>query len=243
MILFPAIDLKDGQCVRLKLGDMAQATVFNDDPAAQAKSFERQGFEWLHLVDLNGAFEGRPVNGKAVEEILKAISIPVQLGGGIRDLATIEHWLSRGVRRVILGTIALRNPKIVREACKNFPGKIVVGIDAKAGRVAVEGWGESSSLTAIELAHCFEDVGVTAIVFTDIDRDGILKGINFKKTLELANSVNIPIIASGGLASIKDVQRLLEADCAILEGAISGRAIYDGRLNAVEALKLIREAA
>ncbi len=243
MILFPAIDLKDGQCVRLKLGDMAQATVFNDNPAAQAKNFEAQGFEWLHLVDLNGAFEGRPVNGKAVEAILKAISIPVQLGGGIRDLATIEHWLSRGVTRVILGTIALRNPKIVSEACKEFPGKVVVGIDAKAGRVAVEGWGESSSLTAIELAQCFEDVGVAAIVFTDIDRDGILKGINFEKTLELANSVHIPVIASGGLASIKDVQRLLEPDCAILEGAISGRAIYDGRLNAAEALKLIREAA
>ena len=243
MILFPAIDLKDGQCVRLKLGDMAQATVFNDNPAAQAKSFEAQGFEWVHLVDLNGAFEGRPVNGKAVEAILKAISIPLQLGGGIRDLATIEHWLSRGVTRVILGTIALRNPKIVIEACKEFPGKIVVGIDAKAGRVAVEGWGESSSLTAIELAQCFEDVGVSAIVFTDIDRDGILKGINFEKTLELANSVNIPVIASGGLASIKDVQRLLEPDCALLEGAISGRAIYDGRLNAAEALKLIRETA
>ena len=239
MILFPAIDLKDGQCVRLKLGDMAQATVFNDNPAAQAKSFEAQGFEWLHLVDLNGAFEGRPVNGKAVEAILKAISIPVQLGGGIRDLATIEHWLSRGVRRVILGTIALHNPKIVREACKEFPGKIVVGIDAKAGRVAVEGWGESSSLTAMELAQCFEDVGVAAIVFTDIDRDGILKGINFEKTLELANSVNIPVIASGGLASIKDVQRLLEPDCAILEGAISGRAIYDGRLDVAKALALI----
>lgn len=243
MILFPAIDLKDGQCVRLKLGDMAQATVFNDNPAAQAKSFEAQGFEWLHLVDLNGAFEGRPVNGKAVEAILKAISIPVQLGGGIRDLATIEHWLTKGVTRVILGTIALRNPKIVSEACKKFPGKIVVGIDAKAGRVAVEGWGESSSLTAMELAQCFEDVGVAAIVFTDIDRDGILKGINFEKTLELANSVNIPVIASGGLASIADVQRLLEPDCAILEGAISGRAIYDGRLDPKEALKLIREAA
>jgi len=243
MILFPAIDLKDGQCVRLKLGDMEQATIFNDNPAAQAKRFESQGFEWLHLVDLNGAFEGRPVNGKAVEEILKAISIPVQLGGGIRDLATIEHWLSRGVTRVILGTIALRNPDIVREACKEFPGEIVVGIDAKAGHVAVEGWGESSSLTAIELGKRFEDVGVSAIVFTDIDRDGILKGINFEKTLELANSVNIPVIASGGLASIKDVERLLEPDCAILEGAISGRAIYDGRLDPKAALKLIREAA
>ncbi len=243
MILFPAIDLKDGQCVRLKLGDMEQATVFNDNPAAQAKRFEAQGFSWLHLVDLNGAFEGRPVNGKAVESILKAISIPVQLGGGIRDMATIEHWLSRGITRVILGTIALRNPDIVREACKEFPGEIVVGIDAKAGHVAVEGWGESSSLTAIELAKRFQDVGVSAIVFTDIDRDGILKGINFEKTLELANSVNIPVIASGGLASIKDVERLLEPDCAILEGAISGRAIYDGRLDAEAALKLIREAA
>lgn len=243
MILFPAIDLKDGQCVRLKLGDMEQATIFNDNPAAQAQRFEAQGFEWLHLVDLNGAFEGRPVNARAVEEILKAISIPAQLGGGIRDLATIEHWLSRGVTRVILGTIALRNPDIVREACKEFPGEIVVGIDAKAGHVAVEGWGESSSLTAIELGKRFEDVGVSAIVFTDIDRDGILKGINFEKTLELANAVNIPVIASGGLASIKDVERLLEPDCAILEGAISGRAIYDGRLDPKAALKLIREAA
>ncbi len=243
MILFPAIDLKDGQCVRLKLGDMEQATIFNDNPAAQAKSFQAQGFAWLHLVDLNGAFEGRPVNARAVEEILKAISIPVQLGGGIRDLATIEHWLSRGVTRIILGTIALRNPDIVREACKEFPGEIVVGIDAKAGHVAVEGWGESSSLTAIELGKRFEDAGVSAIVFTDIDRDGILKGINFEKTLDLANSVNIPVIASGGLASIKDVERLLEPDCAILEGAISGRAIYDGRLDPSAALKLIREAA
>jgi phosphoribosylformimino-5-aminoimidazole carboxamide ribotide isomerase len=243
MILFPAIDLKDGQCVRLKLGDMAEATVFNDDPAAQARIFERQGFSWLHLVDLNGAFEGRPVNGRAVEFILAAIKIPVQLGGGIRNLATIEHWLTRGVRRVILGTIALRNPEIVRDACKEFPGQIVVGIDAKSGLVAVEGWGESSTLTAIELARRFEDAGVSAIVFTDIDRDGILKGINFAKTLELANAINIPVIASGGLASIADIERLLQPDCAILEGAISGRAIYDGRLDPAEALKLIREAA
>ena len=172
MILFPAIDLKDGQCVRLKLGDMAEATVFNDDPAAQARIFERQGFEWLHLVDLNGAFEGRPVNGKAVEAILAAIKIPAQLGGGIRNLATIEHWLTRGIRRVILGTVALRQPEIVRDACKEFPGQIVVGIDAKSGLVAVEGWGESSTLTAIDLGKRFEDVGVSAIIFTDIDRDG-----------------------------------------------------------------------
>ena len=243
MILFPAIDLKDGQCVRLKLGDMAEATVFNDNPAAQAKSFQDQGFEWLHLVDLNGAFAGRPVNGKAVEAILKAISIPAQLGGGIRDMATIEHWLSRGVTRVILGTIALRNPGTVREACKEFPRQVVVGIDAKAGHVAVEGWGESTSLTAMELARRFEDAGVAAIVFTDVDRDGILKGINFEKTLELANAVDIPVIASGGLASIADVKRLLEPDCAILEGAISGRAIYDGRLDPAAALQLIRERA
>lgn len=243
MILFPAIDLKDGQCVRLKLGDMAEATVFNDDPAVQARIFERQGFEWLHLVDLNGAFEGRPVNGKAVEAILAAIKIPAQLGGGIRNLATIEHWLTRGIRRVILGTVALRQPEIVRDACKEFPGQIVVGIDAKSGLVAVEGWGESSTLTAIDLGKRFEDVGVSAIIFTDIDRDGILKGINFEKTLELATAVNIPVIASGGLASIADIERLLQPDCAILEGVISGRAIYDGRLDPAAALKLIREAA
>ena len=243
MILFPAIDLKDGQCVRLKLGDMAQATVFNDNPAAQALSFQQQGFEWLHLVDLNGAFEGRPVNAKAVEGILKAIKIPVQLGGGIRDIATIEHWLAHGITRVILGTVALRNPEIVYAACKKFPGKIAVGIDAKSGYVAVEGWGESSSLTAIDLGKRFEDAGASAIIFTDIDRDGILKGINFEKTLELANAVNIPVIASGGLASIDDVKRLLEPGCAILEGAISGRAIYDGRLDPAEALQLIRRAA
>ncbi len=243
MILFPAIDLKDGLCVRLKLGDMAEATVFNDDPAAQAKIFEGQGFEWLHLVDLNGAFEGRPVNGRAIEAILAAIKIPTQLGGGIRSLASVEHWLTRGARRVILGTIALRNPEIVRDACKEFPGQIVVGIDAKSGLVAVEGWGESSTLTAIELAKRFEDAGVSAIIFTDIDRDGILKGINFAKTLELANAINVPVIASGGLASIADIERLLQPDCAILEGAISGRAIYDGRLDPAQALKLIREAA
>jgi phosphoribosylformimino-5-aminoimidazole carboxamide ribotide isomerase len=193
-------------------------------------------------VDLNGAFEGRPVNAKAVEDILRTIKIPAQLGGGIRDMATIERWLAHGITRVILGTVALRNPKIVREACKKFPGKIVVGIDAKSGYVAVEGWGESSTLTAIQLGKRFEDAGVSAIIFTDIDRDGILKGINFEKTLELANAVNIPVIASGGLASIDDVQRLLEPDCAILEGAISGRAIYDGRLDTVAALKLISEA-
>ena len=241
MILFPAIDLKDGQCVRLKLGDMAQATVFNDDPAAQARSFEDQGFAWLHLVDLNGAFEGKPVNAAAVEAILKAVRLPVQLGGGIRSLAQIETWLSRGIRRVILGTAALRDPELVREACKLFPGRVAVGIDAKGGRVAVEGWAETSDLTAIDLARRFADVGVSAIIFTDIDRDGVLQGLNFDSTLELARAVPIPVIASGGLASLDDIHRLLRPDCYILEGAISGRALYDGRIDVPQALRLIRE--
>ncbi len=243
MILFPAIDLKDGQCVRLKLGDMTQATVFNDDPAAQALAFERQGFQWLHLVDLNAAFAGRPVNGAAVEAILKSVTIPAQLGGGIRNLAQIEDWLAKGVRRVILGTLALRNPAIVKDACRKFPGRIAVGIDAKGGRVAVEGWAETSDLTAINLARRFEDAGVAAIIFTDIDRDGVLKGLNIASTLALARGVKIPVIASGGLASIGDIRRLLESDCAILEGAVSGRALYDGSLDAAAALRLIREAA
>lgn len=240
MILYPAIDLKDGQCVRLKLGDMAQATVFNDNPAAQAKAFEAQGFTWLHLVDLNGAFAGQPVNGAAVEDILDAVSIPVQLGGGIRNLGQIEDWLAYGVARVILGTIALREPDVVREAAREFPGRIAVGIDARGGRVAVEGWAETSDIAAADLARRFEDAGVAAIVFTDIDRDGLLKGLNIDQTLALARGVNIPVIASGGLASIEDVKRLLEPDCAILDGAISGRALYDGRLDALEALSLIQ---
>ena len=242
MILFPAIDLKDGQCVRLKLGDMAQATVFNDDPAAQAKSFEDQGFAWLHLVDLNGAFEGRPVNAEAVEAILEAVRLPVQLGGGIRNLGQIESWLGKGIRRVILGTVALRDPALVREACRLFPGHIAVGIDAKGGRVAVEGWAETSDLTAVALARQFADVGVSAIIFTDIDRDGVLRGLNIDSTLELARSVPVPVIASGGLASMNDIQRLLQPDCGILEGAISGRALYDGRIDVPQALRLIREA-
>ena len=243
MILFPAIDLKDGQCVRLKLGDMAQATVFNDDPAAQALSFQSQGFDWLHLVDLNGAFAGKPVNGAAVEAILRAVSIPVQLGGGIRTLEQIGQWLDKGIRRVILGTVALRNPELVRQACKLYPGRIAVGIDAKGGRVAVEGWAESSELTAIELAQRFADAGVSAIIFTDIDRDGVLKGLNIESTLELANAVSIPVIASGGLASMADIHRLLQPDCRILEGAISGRALYDGRIDVAQSLRLFREAA
>ena len=242
MILFPAIDLKDGQCVRLKLGDMREVTVYNSDPAAQAEAFEAQGFEWLHLVDLNGAFSGMPVNGRAVEAILKATRLPVQLGGGIRDLAQIETWLAKGIRRVILGTLALRQPALVREACKLFAGRIAVGIDARAGRVAVEGWAETSELTAIELARHFSDAGVSAIIFTDIDRDGVLKGLNIETTLELARAVPIPVIASGGLASMEDIHRLLEPDCRILEGAITGRALYDGRINVSEALALIRQA-
>ncbi len=242
MILFPAIDLKDGQCVRLKLGDMTQATVFNDDPAAQARSFESQGFEWLHLVDLNGAFEGRPVNAAAVEAILSSVRLPVQLGGGIRSLAQIEAWLAKGIHRVILGTVALRDPALVREACRLFPGRIAVGIDAKGGRVAVEGWAETSDLTAIDLARQFADAGVSAIIFTDIDRDGVLKGLNIESTLDLARAVPIPVIASGGLASMDDIHRLLQPDCRILEGAISGRALYDGRIDVAAALRLIREA-
>ena len=243
MILFPAIDLKDGQCVRLKLGDMAEATVFNDDPAAQAGAFEAQGFRWLHLVDLDGAFAGRPVNRAAIEAILAAVTIPVQLGGGIRDLAMIESWLARGIRRVILGTVALRDPDLVKDACRRYPGRIAVGIDAKGGKVAVEGWAETSELTSIDLARRFADAGVAAIIFTDVDRDGVLKGLNIEATLALAGAVNIPVIASGGLASLADIRRLLEPDCSILEGAISGRALYDGRLDAAEALKLIAEAA
>lgn len=243
MILFPAIDLKDGQCVRLKLGEMDQATVFNDDPAAQALAFERQGFEYLHIVDLNGAFAGRPVNAAAVDAILKAITIPAQLGGGIRDLATIETWLAKGIRRVILGTIAVRNPDLVREACRLFPGRVAVGIDAKGGKVAVEGWAETSELTAIALARRFEDAGVTAIIYTDIDRDGVLAGLNLASTVELARAVKIPVIASGGLASIDDIRALTRPENRLLEGAISGRALYDGRIDPREALAVLKSAA
>lgn len=239
MILFPAIDLKDGQCVRLIKGDMDQATVFNDNPAAQAAAFEALGFRYLHLVDLNGAFAGEPVNGPAVEAILDAITIPAQLGGGIRDVATIEAWLSRGIARVILGTAAVRDPELVREACRLFPGRIAVGIDARGGRVAVEGWAETSDLTVAEMAARFEDAGVAAIIFTDIDRDGILEGLNLDATIELARSTSIPVIASGGLSSIADIELLLKPEHAVLEGAISGRALYDGSLDAAQALALI----
>ncbi|MCG6115027.1 MAG: 1-(5-phosphoribosyl)-5-[(5-phosphoribosylamino)methylideneamino]imidazole-4-carboxamide isomerase [Mesorhizobium sp.] len=240
MILFPAIDLKDGQCVRLKLGEMDSATVYNADPAAQAKSFEDQGFEWLHVVDLNGAFAGHSVNGEAVEAILKATRNPVQLGGGIRTLEHIESWLDKGLARVILGTVAVRDPELVKQACKRFPGQIAVGIDARGGKVAVEGWAEASELSAIELAQRFEGAGVAAIIYTDIDRDGVLSGINWEATIDMAEGVSIPVIASGGLASMADIVRLTMPDAARLEGAISGRALYDGRIDPEEALAVLK---
>jgi phosphoribosylformimino-5-aminoimidazole carboxamide ribotide isomerase len=243
MILFPAIDLKDGQAVRLKLGDMAQATVFNTDPAAQARTFETQGFEYLHVVDLDGAFAGESRNGEAVEGILRTVKMPVQLGGGIRTLAHIEAWLAKGLSRVILGTVALRDPQLVKTAAKRFPGKIAVGIDARGGKVAVEGWAETSELDAVELARRFEGAGVAAIIYTDIDRDGVLAGINWSGTLALARAVTIPVIASGGLASMDDIERLARPECQILEGAISGRALYDGRIDSREALAMLKAAA
>jgi len=242
VILFPAIDLKDGKCVRLKLGDMATATVYNEDPAAQAKAFEDQGFEWLHVVDLNGAFKGESVNAASVGAILKATKNPVQLGGGIRTLPQIEDWLDRGLARVILGTVAVRDPDLVKQACKAFPGRIAVGIDAKGGKVAVEGWAEASSLGVIELAKKFEGAGVAAIIYTDIDRDGVLTGINWSSTIDLADAVSIPVIASGGLASVADIVRMTMPDARKLEGAISGRALYDGRIDPEEALTILREA-
>ena len=241
MILFPAIDLKDGACVRLKLGLMDEATVYNADPAGQARAFRDVGFAHLHVVDLNGAFAGRAMNEPAVDAILAAVgsNMKVQLGGGIRTMADIERWLAKGLSRVILGTVAVRDPDLVRQAAARFPGQIAVGIDAKGGKVAVEGWAETSELTAIDLAGRFEDAGVAAIVYTDIDRDGILSGINWESTIELAEAVSIPVIASGGLASIADVVRLKMPDAARLEGAISGRALYDGRLDAAEALQVL----
>ncbi len=239
MILFPAIDLKDGQCVRLKLGDMDRVTVFNDDPVAQAKSFESQGFKYLHVVDLNGAFAGQSVNGEAVKAILSAVSFPVQLGGGIRTLAHIESWLDKGLARVILGTIAVQDPRLVKQACKNFPRQVAVGIDARGGKVAVEGWAETSELSAIELARRFEGAGVAAIIYTDIDRDGVLTGINWPTTLELAKAVSIPVIASGGLASMDDIEQMTRPEMRILEGAISGRALYDGRIDVERALIML----
>ncbi len=238
MNLYPAIDLKGGACVRLVQGDMQRATVFNQDPAAQALSFQAAGFRWLHLVDLDGAFAGRPVNAPAVESILAKTTLPAQLGGGIRDLATIEFWLQRGIRRVILGTLAVRNPALVKHACKQFPGRIALGIDARGGKVAVEGWAEASELAAVDLARRFEDAGAAAIIYTDIDRDGLLQGVNVAATAALATAVSTPVIASGGVASIADLQQL-KAAAAGIEGAIIGRALYDGRVEPKAALKLM----
>jgi len=243
VILFPAIDLKNGQCVRLEQGDMARATVFNHDPAAQARAFAAQGFQYLHVVDLDGAFAGKPMNASAVEAMLGAINMPVQLGGGIRDLATIEGWLGKGITRVIIGTAAVRDPKLVKEAARKFPTQVAVGLDARDGKVAVEGWAESSEVTVLEIAQRFEDAGVAAIIFTDIARDGLLKGLNLEATIALAERISIPVIASGGFASIEDVRALLEPKARRLAGAIVGRALYDGRLDPAAALALIRQAA
>ncbi len=242
MILYPAIDLKEGRCVRLIQGDMAQARIFGDDPAAQAATFAAQGFSWLHVVDLDGAFAGAPRNAAAVDAILARVTIPVQLGGGIREMRTLEGWLSKGVARVIIGTAAVRDPAFVREAARLHPGKIAVGIDAKDGRVAVEGWAQTSSMTAEDLGRRFEDAGVAAIIYTDIARDGILAGLNVAMTLALAEAVSVPVIASGGLASIADVHRLLRPDCALIAGAITGRALYDGCIDPQEALAAIAQA-
>jgi phosphoribosylformimino-5-aminoimidazole carboxamide ribotide isomerase len=242
VILFPAIDLKNGEAVRLEQGDMARATIFHRDPAEQARTFAAQGFKYLHIVDLDGAFSGRPMNAGAVEGILSAVKIPVQLGGGIRDRATIEAWLGKGVTRVIIGTAAVRDPGLVKEAAKAFPGRVAVGLDARGGNVAVEGWAKTSELAALEIARRFEDAGVAAIVYTDIARDGMLKGLNLDATIALADALSIPVIASGGFASLDDVRALLAARAQKLAGAIVGRALYDGRLDAAEALKLIGAA-
>jgi phosphoribosylformimino-5-aminoimidazole carboxamide ribotide isomerase len=242
VILFPAIDLKDGLCVRLEQGDMARATVFHRDPAAQAQAFEEQGFEYLHVVDLDGAFAGKPVNAAAVDRILEITSIPMQLGGGIRDLATIEAWLGKGVDRVIIGPAAVRDPDLVKEAARRFPGRVAVGLDARGGEVAVEGWARTSALSVLDIARRFEDAGVAAIIYTDIARDGLLKGLNLDATIALADSISIPVIASGGLASMADVQALLTPRARKLGGAIAGRALYDGRLNATAALALLKQA-
>ena len=241
MILYPAIDLKDGACVRLVRGEMNAATVFNTDPAAQAKAFAGAGCAWIHVVDLNGAFAGQPVNAAAVEGIIAASKVPVQLGGGIRDMATIALWLEKGVRRVILGTVALRNPALVKEACLRFPGQVAVGIDARGGYVAVEGWAETSEVTALDLALKFEDAGVAAIIYTDIDRDGLLKGPNVEATAALAERLTTPVIASGGVASLDDLRALKARAASGIEGVISGRALYDGRIDLAAALDVLKD--
>jgi len=242
LILLPAIDLKNGEAVRLEQGDMARATIFHRDPAEQARVFAAQGFEYLHIVDLDGAFAGKPMNAAAVERILAAVKIPVQLGGGIRDRATIDAWLDKGVRRVIIGTAAVRDPALVKAAARAYPGRIAVGLDARDGAVAVEGWAETSEISVLDIARRFEDAGVVAIIYTDIARDGMLRGLNLDATIALAEAVSIPIIASGGLASIDDVRALLTPRAQKLEGAVVGRALYDGRLDAAAALQLVRAA-
>ena len=242
MILFPAIDLKEGLAVRLEQGDMARATVFHKDPAQQAQAFEMQGFKHLHVVDLDGAFAGKSMNGAAVERILETVGLCVQLGGGIRDMATIDGWLEKGVNRVIIGTAAVRNPALVKEAAKKFPKRVAVGLDARDGKVAVQGWAETSELSALEIARRFEDAGVAAIIYTDVARDGMLQGLNLDATIALAEAISIPVIASGGLASIDDIKGMLAPRAKKLEGAIAGRALYDGRLDAAEALQLIKAA-
>jgi phosphoribosylformimino-5-aminoimidazole carboxamide ribotide isomerase len=240
MIIFPAIDLKDGQCVRLKKGVMEDATVFNSDPAAQARSFQDQKFEWLHCVDLNGAFAGHSANAQAIRNIRAAITLPIQLGGGIRDLAAVESWLAAGITRVILGTAALTDPAFVKAAAKKFPGQIVVGADAKGGKVATQGWAEVSELTPVELGKRFEDAGVAAILFTDIDGDGLLKGVNVTATAALARSLSIPVIASGGVGSIADIEALKAAREPNIAGVVVGRALYDGRIDPAAALALAK---
>ena len=242
MILFPAIDLKNGEAVRLQQGDMTRATVFSRDPAAQARAFAEQGFTYLHLVDLDGAFAGKPVNAAAVERIIATVKIPVQLGGGIRDRATIDAWLDKGIARVIVGTAAVRDPALVKAAARAYPGRVAVGLDARDGKVAVEGWSKTSTLSALDVARRFEDAGVAAIVYTDVNRDGMLKGLNLDATIALAEETSLPVIASGGLASLADVQALLEPRAQKLEGAIAGRALYDGRLDPAAALSLLRQA-
>jgi len=242
MILFPAIDLKEGLAVRLQQGDMARATVFHRDPAQQAHAFENQGFKHLHVVDLDGAFAGKSMNGAAVERILKTVSMCVQLGGGIRDMTAIAGWLEKGINRVIIGTAAVRDPALVKEAAKKFPGRVAVGLDARDGKVAVEGWAETSELSVLDIARRFEDAGVAAIIYTDVARDGMLNGLNLDATIALAEAISIPVIASGGLASIEDIKALLAPRAQKLQGAIAGRALYDGRLDAAQALKLISDA-
>jgi phosphoribosylformimino-5-aminoimidazole carboxamide ribotide isomerase len=241
LTLYPAIDLKDGRCVRLRRGEMDQATVYADDPAVQAKAWRNAGFEWLHVVDLNGAFAGRPVNTEAVTSILAAVDLPVQLGGGIRDMAGIESWLAAGVRRVILGSAAVKNPELVVEACRTFPGRIVVGIDARDGLVATEGWADISTVRATELALRFETAGVAAIVYTDIGRDGMLSGLNLDQTIDLAKQLTTPVIASGGVGSLDDLAALRQAAVGTgIEGVIVGRALYDGRVTPAAALALLK---